>query len=168
MGQNETPKDATKDHQVQAEMPSAPDFAYNFCLTERPRCQPEEKTDAKGGTEEPLTDSSQSPESSQREDAASATGGNESPASTDADDNALASQASKPKKFRSDDPIHWYGILVPPSLRTAQRSFTQAIQGQVPELAGTIVEMRALEERITRLRKELGTPSIEEASPNEC
>lgn len=162
---NEPSGEAIKDHQVEAEKPSAPGFEYNFCLTAAPRHQPDEKTDAKEETEESLSDSSQSPESSQREDATSATDEKESPASTDADDGGSVPKASKsaPKKFRSDDPIHWYGILVPPSLRTAQKSFTDAIQGQAPELAGAIVEMRALEERITQLRKEIGKPSTEEA-----
>ncbi|KAJ5219897.1 hypothetical protein N7468_009101 [Penicillium chermesinum] len=63
---------------------------------------------------------------------------------------------AKPKKFRSNDPIHWYGILVPQSLRNAQKSFRDAVQTDVPELAGTIVEMRALEEKIAELRNKLG------------
>lgn len=171
MDQVEPPKEATKDHAVEAEKPSAPDFEYNFCLTARARTQPEEKTeeetDAKEETAKPVSDLSQNTESSQRGDATSATDEKEPPTSTDADDSGSAPQTSKttPKKFRSDDPIHWYGILVPPSLRTAQKSFTDAIQGQVPELAGAIVEMRVLEERITQLRKELGIPATEDVNP---
>jgi 2-oxo-4-hydroxy-4-carboxy--5-ureidoimidazoline (OHCU) decarboxylase len=53
---------------------------------------------------------------------------------------------------------------VPPSLRTAQKSFTDAIQTQVPDLAGTIVEMRALEERITQVRTNLGIDNSKGAS----
>lgn len=68
------------------------------------------------------------------------------------------------KKFHSDDPIHWYGILVPASLRNAQRSFTEGVQSQVPELAGVILEMRATEQKITNLRAELGVRPLEEAS----
>ncbi|KAJ5531089.1 hypothetical protein N7527_004482 [Penicillium freii] len=59
------------------------------------------------------------------------------------------------KKFRSTDPIHWYGILVPQSLRRAQDSFANAIDNQVPDLASTTVEMRALEQRISQLRAQL-------------
>ncbi|CAG8905306.1 unnamed protein product [Penicillium egyptiacum] len=59
------------------------------------------------------------------------------------------------KKFRSADPIHWYGILVPQSLRRAQDSFANAIDNQVPGLASTTVEMRALEQQIDRLRARL-------------
>ncbi|KAI2764144.1 hypothetical protein DTO012A8_9527 [Penicillium roqueforti] len=60
-----------------------------------------------------------------------------------------------PKKFRSTDPIHWYGILVPQSLRRAQDSFANAIDNQVPDLASTTVEMRALEQQISELRARL-------------
>ncbi|KGO71270.1 hypothetical protein PITC_063510 [Penicillium italicum] len=59
------------------------------------------------------------------------------------------------KKFRSTDPIHWYGILVPQSLRKAQDSFANAIDNQVPDLASTTVEMRALEQQISRVRARL-------------
>ncbi|KAJ5372208.1 hypothetical protein N7517_004214 [Penicillium concentricum] len=59
------------------------------------------------------------------------------------------------KKFRSTDPIHWYGILVPQSLRRAQDSFANAIDNQVPDLASTTVEMRALEQQISQLRARL-------------
>jgi hypothetical protein len=64
------------------------------------------------------------------------------------------SKASR-KKFHSDDPLHWYGILVPQSLRRAQRSFANAIDTEVPELASTTIEMRTLEEQITKLRAQL-------------
>lgn len=61
------------------------------------------------------------------------------------------------KKFRSTDPIHWYGILVPQSLRQAQASFTTAIDQQVPDLASTILEMRNLEHQISELQAQLGS-----------
>ncbi|OQE37260.1 hypothetical protein PENCOP_c010G06664 [Penicillium coprophilum] len=64
-----------------------------------------------------------------------------------------------PKKCRSADPIHWYGILVPQSLRRAQDSFVTAIDNQVPDLASTTVEMRALEQQISQLRARLETES---------
>lgn len=61
------------------------------------------------------------------------------------------------KKFRSTDPIHWHGILVPQSLRQAQASFTTAIDQQVPDLASTILEMRNLEHQISELQAQLGS-----------
>ncbi|GKZ20472.1 hypothetical protein AbraIFM66951_002671 [Aspergillus brasiliensis] len=62
---------------------------------------------------------------------------------------------SKKKKFRSSDPIHWYGILVPPYLRSAQKSFAEAVESRLPQLAGVIVEMRIVEKEINRVRSEL-------------
>ncbi|KAJ5469523.1 hypothetical protein N7539_009141 [Penicillium diatomitis] len=60
------------------------------------------------------------------------------------------------KKVRSDNPLHWYGILVPSSLRSAQRSFMEVIETRVPDLAGTIVQMRDLEVKIYETRAKLG------------
>ncbi|KAJ5772142.1 hypothetical protein N7520_002671 [Penicillium odoratum] len=80
---------------------------------------------------------------------------------TTADDSPVEdSTASKPeskalKKSRPNDPIYWYGILVPPSLRTAQKSFTDTIQNQVPALAAVVVKMRALEDKINKVRMKL-------------
>ncbi|KAJ5738377.1 hypothetical protein N7493_001532 [Penicillium malachiteum] len=61
----------------------------------------------------------------------------------------------RPKKFQSDDPIYWYGVLVPSSLRTAQKAFAGGIRRQVPELAAVTVEMRGLEQKIRHLRTKL-------------
>ncbi|KAJ5780958.1 hypothetical protein N7457_006118 [Penicillium paradoxum] len=69
------------------------------------------------------------------------------------------------KSSRSADPIHWYGILVPPSLRRAQDSFAHAIDNQVPDLASTTSRMRALEQRISQLRLQLETESSGATSP---
>lgn len=163
----EPSKEATKDHELEAEKSSAPGFEYNFSLEAPPRRHHDETTDSKEETEGSSSDPSQTAESSQQENATPATDDKEFAASTDSDGSGSAPKASKtpPKKFRSDDPIHWYGILVPPSLRTAQKSFTDAVQHQVPDLAGVIVEMRAVEERITQLRKEL-EPSTEADRPS--
>ncbi|KAJ5710839.1 hypothetical protein N7488_004995 [Penicillium malachiteum] len=61
----------------------------------------------------------------------------------------------QPNKFQSDDPIYWFGVLVPSSLRTAQKAFTEGIQRQIPELAAVTVEMRGLEKQIRHLRTKL-------------
>ncbi|KAL2816886.1 hypothetical protein BJX63DRAFT_128237 [Aspergillus granulosus] len=65
-------------------------------------------------------------------------------------------KSKKKKNSQASDPIRWYGILVPLSLRNAQKSFTEAVEGSLPELASVIVEMQAAERDIIRLRKELG------------
>lgn len=67
--------------------------------------------------------------------------------------------ASKPKhprkKFHSSDPITWYGILVPPSLRSAQKSFTEAVDNDLPELASVVAKMRAVEKEVDEVRSQL-------------
>ncbi|KAL4973749.1 hypothetical protein BDW66DRAFT_153512 [Aspergillus desertorum] len=60
------------------------------------------------------------------------------------------------RPLRTLDPIRWFGILVPPSLRNAQKSFIEAVEGSLPELAGVVVEMQTAEKEISNLRRELG------------
>lgn len=148
------------DPPVEADNTNAPTFKYNFRLRNPPRHPPEGKVDAKEASE-PSSD----PESSQK-DTTPAPDESDLSASTDGDDSSNPETSKSPsKKSRSDNPIHWYGILVPPSLRTAQNSFTDAVQDSVPELAGTVVKMRKLEERITQVRAEIEGQSTKEASP---
>ena len=53
------------------------------------------------------------------------------------------------------DPIRWFGILVPPALRSAQSTFTDAVQNLIPSLAAVVAEMRNFEIEIARLRKKI-------------
>jgi coiled-coil domain-containing protein 115 len=52
------------------------------------------------------------------------------------------------------DPLKWYGILIPPALRTCQSNFTSAVS-TIPSLLSTINAMRELEERIWVARREM-------------
>ncbi|KAH0375850.1 hypothetical protein KCU92_g10038, partial [Aureobasidium melanogenum] len=60
---------------------------------------------------------------------------------------------STQKKVR--DPIHWYGILVPPSLRSSQNSFKSAIQDTVVEAANSAQALRHVNMEIRKLRKDI-------------
>ncbi|KAF2184836.1 hypothetical protein K469DRAFT_727048 [Zopfia rhizophila CBS 207.26] len=62
--------------------------------------------------------------------------------------------SSGDSKTRSD-PLRWFGILVPPALRTAQSSFVSAVEGPIPHLVFLMKELRKLEVDIGRLRKQL-------------
>ncbi|KAI9769391.1 MAG: hypothetical protein M1840_004093 [Geoglossum simile] len=64
-----------------------------------------------------------------------------------------ASPPSKAKRLPSD-PLHWFGILVPPALRTAQREFTGAVVDIVPQLVEVIAEMDLYERRIKEARND--------------
>jgi coiled-coil domain-containing protein 115 len=80
------------------------------------------------------------------------------------------------------DPLNWYGLLVPPSLRAAQASFISAVDNQIPLLLNTQAQMANLEVQIRALRREAGlshqdvretddsvagTPSTDEAKGGE-
>lgn len=62
------------------------------------------------------------------------------------------------KSQRPANPITWYGVLVPPSLRRAQTSFTEAVEVSIPELASTVAEMQSVEAQVAQLRKQIGLP----------
>ncbi|KAK5999548.1 hypothetical protein QM012_005401 [Aureobasidium pullulans] len=57
------------------------------------------------------------------------------------------------KKVR--DPIHWYGILVPPTLRSSQKSFKSAIQDPVIQAANSAQALRHINMEIRKLRKDI-------------
>jgi hypothetical protein len=53
------------------------------------------------------------------------------------------------------DPLKWFGILVPPALRTAQSTFVGAVEGPIPQLATIVRDLRTQEIEIGRLRKQM-------------
>ncbi|KAK2758026.1 hypothetical protein FQN54_004432 [Arachnomyces sp. PD_36] len=63
-------------------------------------------------------------------------------------------KGEEPKPPRN--PLSWYGILVPPSLRSAQGSFTTAVEGTIPALAAIMIEMRDVERRVEDARRRKG------------
>ncbi|KAF7170238.1 hypothetical protein CNMCM5623_002715 [Aspergillus felis] len=71
------------------------------------------------------------------------------------DPSATSDTDSSKERSRFSDPIHWYGILVSPSLRSAQRSFTEAVEQYLPKLASVVVEMQTVEREVERLRNQL-------------
>jgi len=61
----------------------------------------------------------------------------------------------EPSKPKSIDPMHWFGILVPPALRSTQTSFVDAVEGPIPRLASLSKELRNTEIEIGRARKRI-------------
>jgi len=53
------------------------------------------------------------------------------------------------------DPLKWFGILVPPALRTAQSTFVCAVEGPIPQLATIAKDLRTQEIEIGRVRKQI-------------
>ncbi|KAG9853642.1 hypothetical protein KCU98_g2888, partial [Aureobasidium melanogenum] len=61
----------------------------------------------------------------------------------------------EPTQKKVRDPIHWYGILVPPSLRSSQNSFKSAIQDPVVEAVNSAQALRHVNMEIRKLRKDI-------------
>ncbi|EQL36578.1 hypothetical protein BDFG_01957 [Blastomyces dermatitidis ATCC 26199] len=61
---------------------------------------------------------------------------------------------------QSSNPLNWFGILVPPALRTAQQSFCTAVEGPITTLASVITEMREVEREVEALRGMLVAATI--------
>ncbi|THY44475.1 hypothetical protein D6C97_08915 [Aureobasidium pullulans] len=57
------------------------------------------------------------------------------------------------KKTR--DPLHWYGILVPPALRASQKSFISAVESPLIEAANSAQALRLVAVEIRKLRKDI-------------
>ncbi|OKL63483.1 hypothetical protein UA08_01969 [Talaromyces atroroseus] len=77
---------------------------------------------------------------------------------TNNDDDHNGTKKVPPRKlFRSDDPVAWYGILVPPSLRRAQQSFTEAVNDGIPQLVTVAREMQRVENLVHKLRRQIKT-----------
>ncbi|GAB7351840.1 hypothetical protein MBLNU459_g2400t1 [Dothideomycetes sp. NU459] len=68
--------------------------------------------------------------------------------------NENSEQPSRRTK-KSSDPLHWYGILVPPALRQAQASFVSLVEGPVAEAANSAQALRKGEVEIRKLRKDI-------------
>lgn len=58
-------------------------------------------------------------------------------------------------KHKSRDPLRWFGVLVPQPLRTAQASFTTAIEASIPDISNLQQTLRGLEIEIGRTRKSI-------------
>lgn len=105
----------------------------------------------------------QASEKSQSETATDEQASDETPSkeTPDADANANSSQESNDTKetpsesARLIDPLRWFGILVPPALRTAQSTFIVAVEGPVVQLATVAKDLRGQEIEIGRVRKQI-------------
>ncbi|KAI9799325.1 MAG: hypothetical protein M1825_004818 [Sarcosagium campestre] len=59
------------------------------------------------------------------------------------------------------DPLHWFGILVPPALRSAQASFSAVVSEIVPRMLSVDQDMKTIEEKIVLLRREREARKVE-------
>ncbi|KAJ5639740.1 uncharacterized protein N7484_007602 [Penicillium longicatenatum] len=145
------PEEDGSTNSTEASSAQSNEYEYQFNIEYTPSRAPE----AQVGTKEELQSEDSDSEKTSQLDTPGAGAESDSPVEDSAP--AKCSVKSKAaKKSRPSDPLYWFGILVPPSLRNAQKSFTDGIQNEVPALAAVVVEMRGLEDQIKRLRTELG------------
>lgn len=78
----------------------------------------------------------------------------ESDAQVASDEKANSPEAGTKKK-PSNDPLRWFGVLVPPALRSAQASFVSAVEGPIAEISSLLKELKQQEIEIRRVRKQI-------------
>lgn len=66
---------------------------------------------------------------------------------------AAAESEAGPKKQNARDPLRWFGVLTPLSLRQTQACAAEAVEQVVPRLASLSAEMQDLEIQVRRARK---------------
>jgi coiled-coil domain-containing protein 115 len=67
----------------------------------------------------------------------------------------LASHTEKAKQVNTLDPLRWFGILVPRELRSAQTSFSAAIEVSAADCLNAARALRECEGDVRKLRKEI-------------
>ncbi|KAI5194780.1 hypothetical protein E4T39_08513 [Aureobasidium subglaciale] len=66
-----------------------------------------------------------------------------------------ADEKEKTQQKKPRDPLHWYGILVPPSLRSSQKAFVSALEIPVIDAANSAQALRHVALEIRKLRKDI-------------
>jgi hypothetical protein len=93
-------------------------------------------------------------------DSAAASASSPTPTKAESNPNVTAKAKSPPS---NQDPLNWYGILVPTPLRQTQSSFVSAVETSIPQLLNASTSMYDLESLITKLRIKLDLRPREEA-----
>lgn len=52
------------------------------------------------------------------------------------------------------DPLSWFGVLVPSSLRAAQSDFKQVVEETIPQLASVLAQLKEVERQVLSVRAE--------------
>lgn len=75
------------------------------------------------------------------------------PRPAEGEEAAAAEGEAGPKKQNARDPLRWFGVLTPLSLRQTQACAAEAVDEVVPRLASLSAEMQDLEIQVRRARK---------------
>lgn len=152
-----TPSNGTEESENPTE---ANDYEHTFAI----QYTPDKRDEAQGTKETPessnTASSVENPDQKEKKEKEDTTQEADDASTSEQPETGHTPPKPKPvKKFRSSDPITWYGILVPLSLRSAQKSFTEAVDDHLSELASVIVEMGAVEKEVYGLRNRLNPDS---------
>jgi len=71
---------------------------------------------------------------------------------TDREEEEEEAAEKKAEAALPSDPLSWFGVLVPPALRTTQGHFVDAVEGPVGKLVGVTTDMRRIEDEVGRAR----------------
>ncbi|KAK2783276.1 hypothetical protein FQN52_000377 [Onygenales sp. PD_12] len=137
-------------HQSSPSTMASPSFTTIPPPAPEPTPTPAPATPKPTPTEEETEDTTPSPRSSQ---SPSPSPSSSSPSPSPPDTSSTSTSTTPPKPR---NPLTWFGILTPAPLRSAQQSFTRAVDGPIPALAGVVSEMRAVEREVGRVRGLLG------------
>ncbi|OGM45929.1 hypothetical protein ABOM_005240 [Aspergillus bombycis] len=159
----EPPTSSTKDVDASSvdessdEFTKCGDYSHIFTIKQATGDSVEEPSEWTGGENQSHSSNASTLECEGPEKKRDSKAGDSTTSSDDpgAQEPAETKPTSLEKKPRSSDPIRWYGILVPPFLRNAQKYFTEAVGGPLPELASVMVEMQAVEKEVKRVRKKI-------------
>lgn len=93
-------------------------------------------------------------EETEKEETADITNAQENPADSTEEQQKDQERKDENKAKKSiHNPLHWFGILAPQPLRTAQTLSIQAVQEAIPRLVSVNAEMEHVEIEIRRARK---------------
>lgn len=88
------------------------------------------------------------------EEGVSKSGGNETEKFAPSEDDPSEKAEISKEELNTKDPLFWFGVLAPLSLRNSQSAFKDAV-GKILKLTTVDHEMKAMEIEIRRMRKKV-------------
>ena len=80
---------------------------------------------------------------------------------TDDNNSPISPKEQQPNEEMKDggkfhrDPLQWYGLLIPPPLRSSQVNFKEVVHNLVPTIVNVMMEIKEVEIDIRRTRKRI-------------
>lgn len=113
----------------------------------------DEETAAEEGLQQPSPPATPEPENKKGDE--STDSADDQTEKTNEEDRDVTAGNAKSKLPLEADPLRWFGILVPQELRSAQASFSSAVDESLSQAVNSGRGMREVEAEIRKLRKEI-------------